>query len=97
MDGCSAPTEYLLVSEARDVRSIPWSVIIIGAGLIGALRSTTLPLGCIWPCPTTIDEPVRFEILHRDIFSIDIDPRLYEDGLFDVLILTFWGEGLGDC
>jgi hypothetical protein len=58
MDGCSAPMEYRLLSEARDVRSIPWSVIIIGAGLIGALRSTTLPLGCTWPCPPTIDEPV---------------------------------------
>lgn len=71
-DDCSAPKEYLLVSEARDVRSIPWSVIIIGAGLAGALRSTTLVLGI-------------FEILQRDIFSID--PRLYA-AVVTVLIPT---------
>lgn len=41
-DGCSAPKEYFLESVAKDVRSIPCSVIIIGADLIGALRSTIL-------------------------------------------------------
>ena len=69
----SDPPWYFLLSVAKEVRSIPWSVMIIGAGLVAVLRSTTLPPWIIWPC-STLEVPGTVDIRQREMLSIDIDP-----------------------
>lgn len=71
----SDPRENLRLSVAMEVRSMPLSVMITGYGLVAIRKSTTLPLGSLGPC-STLEVPGTVEILHKEIFSIDKDPRL---------------------